>query len=117
MDKMKLEASNMRVPTLGEMRPFLSRVARYSICMQETLDYENYRFLTDVPEEYDPLYIYGIGMTETEFYEHREDALDGDPYDDPSGNLRMSESTDWRPHLRFRDAIELVLSKEPRKEQ
>lgn len=75
-------------PTLGEIRPLLDRIARYSICMQETGDYENYRFVKDVPEDYDSLFIYGIGLIETEF-----DGSDG---------------------LEFRHAIEIVLSKEPR---
>lgn len=74
--------------TLGEIRPLLDRIARYSICMQETGDYENYRFLKDVPEDYDSLSIYGIGLIETEF-----DGSDG---------------------LELLHAIELVLSKEPR---
>lgn len=74
--------------TLGEIRPLLDSIARYSICMQETGDYENYRFLKDVPEDYDSLFIYGIGLIETEF-----DGSDG---------------------LEFLHAIEIVLSKEPR---
>ena len=102
----------MYVPTLGEMRPLLDRVARYSVCMQETGDYENYRFLSDVPEEYDSLYIYGIGLIETEFYEHGEN--EDDPYGDPSEIVLMNESTDWRPWLKFRPSIELMLSKVPR---
>ena len=102
----------MHVPTLGEMRPLLDRVARYSVCMQETGDYENYRFLSDVPEEYDSMYIYGIGLVETEFYEHDEN--EDDPYGDPSGIVLMNESTDWRPWLKFRPAIELMLSNVPR---
>lgn len=104
----------MYVPTLGEIRPLLDRIARYSVCMQETGNYENYRFLKDVPEDYDSLYIYGIGLIETEFYEHEKGSVDDFPYDDPSGIVCMSESTDWRSHLEFRHAIELMLSKEPR---
>lgn len=44
--------------------------------------------MKDVPEDYDSLFIYGIGLIETEF-----DGSDG---------------------LEFHHAIEIVLSKEPR---
>lgn len=102
----------MYVPTLGEVRPLFDRIARYSVCMQETGDYENYRFLSDVPEEYNSLYIYGIGLIETEFYE--PDGIEDDPYGDPSGIVIMNEETPYRPKLEFRQAIEVMLSKEPR---
>lgn len=102
----------MDAPTLGAIRPFLDRIARYSVCMQETGEYENYRFLSDVPEEYDSLYLYGIGLIETEFYEHG--CFDDDPLDDPSGIVVMNEETPYRSNLKFRPAIELMLSREPR---
>lgn len=102
----------MYVPTFGEIRPFLSRSERYSICMQETAEYENYRFLNDVPERYDTLYVYGIGLIETEFYE--PDGNEDNSYNDPSGIVVMNEQTIYRPNLKFRQAIEIMLSKEPR---
>lgn len=102
----------MYVPTLGEVRPLLDRIARYSVCMQETGDYENYRFLSDVPKEYDSLYVYGIGLIDTEFFE--PDGTEDDPYGDPSGSVIMNEQTPCRPNLEFHPAIELMLSKEPR---
>lgn len=102
----------MYVPMFGEIRPLLSRVDRYSICMQETGEYENYRFLCDVPERYDALYVFGIGLVDTEFYE--PNGIEDDPYDDPSGIVVMSKQTAYRPSLEFRQAIEVMLSKEPR---
>ena len=50
-----------------ELKKYISVLDRVSICMRGTLRYENYRFLRDVPNKYDELYIYGIGMIDSEF--------------------------------------------------
>ena len=50
-----------------KLKKYISVIDRVSICMRETLRYENYRFLRDVPEKYDELYVYGIGMIDSEF--------------------------------------------------
>lgn len=54
--------------TFKELRGYLSRINRLSICMLETLCYENFPMLKDVPHTYDDYYVYGIGMIESEFY-------------------------------------------------
>lgn len=54
--------------TFGDLRCYLSQIDRLSICMKETLCYENYMCLQDVPESYDRYYVYGIGMIDSEFY-------------------------------------------------
>lgn len=54
--------------TFGELRCYLSHIDRLSICMKETLRYENFIWLRDVPESYDRYYVYGIGMIDSEFY-------------------------------------------------
>lgn len=54
--------------TFGELRCYLSLIDRLSICMKETLQYENFMLLQDVPERYDKYYVYGIGMIDSEFY-------------------------------------------------
>lgn len=51
----------------GELRKYISKIDRLSICIKETLQYENYRFIQDVPESYNDYYIYGIGMIDSEF--------------------------------------------------
>lgn len=51
----------------GELRTYISRINRVSICMEETLHYENYRFIRQVPESYNDCLVYGIGMIESEF--------------------------------------------------
>lgn len=51
----------------GEIRKYCSRIDRVSICMQETLSYENYERIQDVPKEYDNKYLYGFGVIESEF--------------------------------------------------
>lgn len=43
--------------------------APISVCMIETLDYENYWEIVDIPDnKYDDLYLYGIGQIQSEFY-------------------------------------------------
>lgn len=54
--------------TFGKLRSYLSRIDRLSICMEETLSYENFVSLQDIPESYDSYYVYGIGMIDSEFY-------------------------------------------------
>ena len=58
--------------TFRELRNYLSRIDRLSICMLETLSYNNYIWLKDVPYSYDDYYVYGIGMIESEFYKINE---------------------------------------------
>lgn len=53
--------------TFGDIRPYFSRIDRVSICMKETLAYQNYVFVKDVPHDYDRYYLYGFGMITSEF--------------------------------------------------
>lgn len=51
---------------------YLSTVDLLSICDKDTLEYRNFSCVHNVPESYDDLYIYGIGMTYSEFPQLRE---------------------------------------------
>lgn len=51
----------------GEIRKYCSVIDRVSICMKETLLYENYDCILDVPHSYDNQYLYGFGVVESEF--------------------------------------------------
>lgn len=53
--------------TFGDVRAYCSRIDKVSICMLETLNYQNYLFIEDVPHDYDRYYLYGFGMIESEF--------------------------------------------------
>lgn len=53
--------------SFGMIRKFCSHIDRISICMKETLSYENFKFIKDVPESYDKYFLYGFGMIESEF--------------------------------------------------
>ena len=75
----------------GEIRKYLDIVSNISMCMQETLEYENFRCSKDVPASYDDLYVYGIG-TIREFF------------DDPLN----PETKTYQP------CIEVMVSKTPR---
>lgn len=55
-----------------DFKPFVARLERLSICMKETMQYENFICLKDVPEKYDEYYVYGIGSIESEFYQISE---------------------------------------------
>ena len=50
-----------------DLRKYLSRIDRFSMCMLETMDYENYTYLENVPHDYDDFYVVGIGVIESEF--------------------------------------------------
>lgn len=51
----------------GELREYFDVVSRVSICMKETLNYRNYNFMSEVPHDYDDMYVYGFGMIDSEF--------------------------------------------------
>lgn len=51
----------------GTIRGFISRIDRISVCKLEGLTYENFDRIALVPETYNDMYLYGIGMIESEF--------------------------------------------------
>lgn len=73
----------------GEIREFISRVDGISICIKETLNYELYNFISEVPEKYDGYYLYGIGALNEPF-----------------------ENNGYKTHL----ALEIMISDKPRDE-
>lgn len=85
--------------TFKELRSCLSMIDRLSICMLETLCYENFLTLRDVPHTYDDYYVYGIGMIESEFYK--------------VGKFEYAASGK-REELELVNCIEIMLSKEPK---
>lgn len=74
----------------GDIREYCSRIDRVSICELESMRYENYERIGNVPETYNSLYLYGFGMIDSEF---REEDL-----------------------MCLRGCIEFMLSKRPRSE-
>ncbi len=85
--------------TFGELRDYLSCIDRLSICMKETLQYENFILLRDVPESYDRYYVYGIGIIDSEFYK--------------IGKGEYAASGE-REDLVFAKCIEVMLAAEPK---
>lgn len=55
-----------------ELKKYISTLDRLSICMRETLNYENYHYMRDVPDKYDEYYVYGIGRIKSEFKIEKE---------------------------------------------
>ncbi len=74
----------------GDIREYCSRLDRVSICELESLRYENYERIGQVPERYNGLYLYGFGVIDSEF---REEGV-----------------------LCLKTCIEFMLSKRPRSE-
>ena len=86
-----------------DMRAYISKIDRISICDKETLSYENYRFISDVPDgKYDEMYLYGIGMIDSEF------KLTDAPLE-PSLHEDMISDTEY-----IAKCIEIMLSKYPK---
>ena len=50
-----------------EMRPYLARNVRISLCLEETYEYFNYLLKSDIPNKYGELYVYGVGTADVEF--------------------------------------------------
>lgn len=51
----------------GEIRKYLSRVVRLSICFEDG-HYDNYMLVSDIPKgKYDDLFVFGVGMIDVEF--------------------------------------------------
>ncbi|MCI8417529.1 MAG: hypothetical protein HFI33_08575 [Lachnospiraceae bacterium] len=51
----------------GELRNYISRIDRVSVCMKDDFSYENFRYIREVPKSYDEYQVYGIGQIESEF--------------------------------------------------
>lgn len=86
--------------TFGELRCYLSRLDRLSMCILETMSYENFICPKDVPYTYDTFYVYGIGLTESEFYQINK--------------YEYATSGNREKKLVLLHCIEIILSKEPK---
>ena len=86
-----------------ELKPYISKRARLSICRIETLGYENYHGIEEVTDIYDELYVYGIGRIKSEFL------LEGDFY-----AAVIDEKDMIGNDMFYGECIEIVLSANPR---
>lgn len=79
----------MRTLKFKDIKPYISKYASpFSLIMREKGSYRNFIRIEQVPEEYDELYLYGIGSWEDYF--------------------------DFSGEKRWINAIEIELSKTPR---
>ena len=85
-----------------ELKKYISRIDRLSVCMRETMQYENYRYLRMVPDRYDELYVYGIGIIDSEFQ------VKGEP------NVVEAEENEIGNGEFMGTCIEIMLSETPR---
>ena len=94
----------------GELRKYISRIDRLSICNKKTLSYENYMFISDVPDSYDDMFLYGIGRKDSEF---RADQA-------PEVAVKLGvdlSSEEGKAEMIYAPCIEIMLSDEPREEE
>lgn len=87
-----------------ELKKYISKLDRLSICRKETMQYENYRYLRMVPDKYDEFYVYGIGMIDSEF------PVEGEPnVFEVEGNENGNGNGEFMGRC-----IEIMLSETPR---
>lgn len=87
----------------GELKKYLSRVVRLSICFEDG-HYDNFTMVSDIPDgKYDDLYVYGIGMVDVEF--------PLDVYSEPKGVPRR---TSLEEGYFLGCGLEIVVSEEAR---
>jgi hypothetical protein len=98
----------MKAITFGELREYLCVFDRISICIQETGQYDNYRFITHVPNDYDRYYLYGFGLFESEFIDEDFEGWDRTGSAFPSSVAYKSGRWSLQP------CIEIMLSETPR---
>lgn len=83
-----------------EMRPYLARNVRISLCLEETYEYFNYLLKSDIPNKYGELYVYGVGTADVEF---SRDVF-----------VEYDETKELNHSFTLYPAIEIFLSKHPR---
>lgn len=83
-----------------EMRPYLARNVRISLCFEETYEYFNYLLKSDIPNKYGELYVYGVGTADVEF---SRDVF-----------VEYDETKELNHSFTLYPAIEIFLSKHPR---
>lgn len=49
------------------IRGWISGLGRVSICMKESTNYYNYRFMEQVPHSFDECFVYGVRLIESDF--------------------------------------------------
>lgn len=86
-----------------ELRKYISVIDKVSVCMCETLQYENYYYMEQVPEKYNEFYVYGIGMIDSEF-----DVVDAAPIEVKGNEVGKDKF--------LSKCIEIMLSEKPREE-
>lgn len=84
----------------SELRKYISEIDKISICMSENLQYNNYRYMKDVPHKYDEYFVYGIGVIESEFPVEEE--------------LDRNETRICDVKYIFTTCLEIMLSETPR---
>lgn len=90
-----------------DIREYISRLDRISVCILERGIYFNYQYIERVSASFDECYLYRIGMIESEFNEEQELSLG--KTEGPDAPVRWGTSNDT-----IEPCIELMLSKRPR---
>lgn len=88
----------------GELRKYISRIDRTAVCFHETMNYETYRFASNIPDKYDDLYVVGFGISELEF--------DADEFTPPD----VIERSRIGENSYLAKCIEVTVAQKPREE-
>ena len=68
-EKLDKELSYESQLTFGQIRGLIDKTVRIQVCVQDTLEYEDYLSIREVPHDYDNMKIFGIGLVHSEFVE------------------------------------------------
>jgi len=91
----------------GEFRKYISKIDRVSICNKDTLSYKNFMFISEVPDSFDDMYLYGIGRIDSEF------RADQAPDVAVKQGIDLG-SEEGKTEIVYAPCIEIMLSEEPR---
>ena len=86
-----------------DFKRYLSVVDRLSIVRNETTEYENYHNISEVPDIYDELYVWGVGHIESDF------TLENDPY-----AILVEDEKKIGNNMYYGQCIEVRVSEQPR---
>ena len=89
-----------------DIRPYISKIDRVSICNKDTLRYENFMFIDQVPVKYNNYYLYGIGRKQCEF--PASQAPDAVVWIEKMGLEKPADD-----ELIYAECIEIMVSEEP----
>lgn len=94
----------------SKLKQYISPKDKVSICIKESLQYNNFRSIRHVPSNYDEYYVYGFGIMDSEFMD--EDFMDKEH----PGSAFPTSAAFSEGRWGIKICIEIMLSEKPRKD-